>query len=129
MLLFLGTCGFVMQFLLTKGLAAGGRGEGARATNMIYTNMLFAMGLDRVVFGVTPGWWSLGGSGLILGSAIYVGMVKNRAAAEEEEGRDVEAAGVREEELGMLIVGGRPEIGMGAEGGVGLGGGRGREVG
>jgi drug/metabolite transporter (DMT)-like permease len=32
MLLFLGVCGFIMQFLLTKGLAAGGRGGGARAT-------------------------------------------------------------------------------------------------
>ncbi len=80
---------------------------------MIYTNMLFAMGLDRVVFGVTPGWWSLGGSGLILGSAIYVGMVKNRAS-EQDGARDVEA-GVGEEEIGLLIVGGRPEIGAEAE--------------
>ncbi|TVY86791.1 putative transport protein, partial [Lachnellula willkommii] len=61
MLLFLGVCGFVMQFLLTSGLAAGGRGNGARATNMIYTNMLFALALDKLVFGQSPGWWSLGG--------------------------------------------------------------------
>ncbi|KAH8596421.1 hypothetical protein B0O99DRAFT_498117, partial [Bisporella sp. PMI_857] len=76
MLIFLGVCGFFAQFTLTTGLAAGGRRNGARATNMIYTQMLFALGLDKVVFGQSPGWWSLGGSGLILGSAIFVAVKK-----------------------------------------------------
>ena len=111
MLLFLGVCGFVMQFLLTLGLAAGGRGNGARATNMIYTNMLFALALDKLVFGQSPGWWSLGGSGLILGSAMFVAVQKQQDSgwvADEDNGRGGEV-GVEEEELAML--------GEGAEGG------------
>ncbi|KAL2073232.1 hypothetical protein VTL71DRAFT_10556 [Oculimacula yallundae] len=98
MLIFLGVCGFVMQYLLTKGLAAGGRGNGARATNMIYTNMLFALALDKLVFNQSPGWWSLAGSGLILGSAVFVALKKGTGNGEvaggEERGRsDVETAG------------------------------------
>ncbi|KAH8685583.1 hypothetical protein BGZ60DRAFT_344091, partial [Tricladium varicosporioides] len=76
MLIFLGICGFVMQFLLTKGLAVNGRGGGAKATHMIYTNMLFALALDKMVFGVSPGVWSLAGSGLILGSAVFIAIRK-----------------------------------------------------
>lgn len=113
MLIFLGVCGFVMQYLLTKGLAAGGRGNGARATNMIYTNMLFALGLDKVVFGQSPGWWSLAGSGLILGSAIFVAVKKGQAQGQNEgcgageRGLDVEMlgrgeSGRPEEEMAML---------------------------
>ncbi|KAK0107180.1 hypothetical protein ONS95_003885 [Cadophora gregata] len=114
MLIFLGVCGFVMQYLLTRGLAAGGRGNGARATNMIYTNMLFALGLDKLVFGQSPGWWSLAGSGLILGSAIFVAVKKGQAqgqgqseCAAGERGTDVEMFGRREsarseEEIAML---------------------------
>lgn len=95
LLVFIGFCGFVMQFLLTKGLATGGRGEGGRATNMMYTNMLFALALDRLVFGLTPGWWSLGGSGLILGSAIFIAMQKPEETKEISElGEDEEAVGV-----------------------------------
>lgn len=101
-----------MQYLLTRGLAQGGRGGGARATNMIYTNMLFALALDRLVFGVSPGWWSLGGSGLILGSAVFVAVRKGGVG--EDGGRDEEGVlgvgrgrGVEGEEMAMLD-GGRP---------------------
>ncbi|KAH8821170.1 hypothetical protein F5884DRAFT_77253 [Xylogone sp. PMI_703] len=75
LLIFLGICGFITQFLMTKGM--GGKGGGVRATTMIYTNMLFALALDKVIFGTTPGWWSLAGSGLILGSALYVAVKKD----------------------------------------------------
>jgi hypothetical protein len=109
MLLFLGVCGFVMQFMLTKGLAVGGRGEGGRATNMIYTNMLFALGLDKFVFGMSPGWWSLAGSGLILGSAIFVAVGKGNSTegVQGERGRG-------DEELG-LIGGNEVEMGLASE--------------
>lgn len=108
MLIFLGICGFVMQFLLTKGLAVGDRGDGARATNMIYLNMIFALALDRLIFGQSPGWWSLAGSGLILGSAVYVAVQKQQSAALEEEG-SVAGSGTEEEEIGMLSERGRGE--------------------
>ena len=80
---------------------------------MIYTNMLFALGLDKVVFGQSPGWWSLAGSGLILGSAIFVAVKKGQAQGQNEgcgageRGLDVEMlgrgeSGRPEEEMAML---------------------------
>jgi len=79
-----------MQFLLTKGLAGGGKGE-TRGMNMIYTNMLFAMGLDRVVFGVVPGVWSLLGGGIVLGSAVYIAMQGKAGGGREARRTDVES--------------------------------------
>jgi drug/metabolite transporter (DMT)-like permease len=116
LILFLGTCGFIMQYLLTKGLAIGGRGNGARATNMLYTNMLFALALDKVVFGLSPGWWSLGGSGLILGSAVFVAVKKGQAGEMNVRGRarDEEASEGGEEEMAML--GGEVDFGDEGEG-------------
>ncbi|CAG8972430.1 hypothetical protein HYALB_00001119 [Hymenoscyphus albidus] len=100
LLIFVGFCGFIMQLFLATGLAMGGRGEGGRATNMLYTNMLFALALDRVVFGLTPEWWSVGGSGMILGSAIYVATQKGEEVDESEmsevgRGLDEEMAGIQ----------------------------------
>ena len=97
-LIFLGICGFAMQFLLSAGLQ---HEKSSRATNMVYTQMLFALILDKLVFGVNPSLLSLLGSSLILGSAIYVAMQKEslkqrqeaqKAAQEQalESGRHVE---------------------------------------
>ncbi|PYH95832.1 hypothetical protein BO71DRAFT_322231 [Aspergillus ellipticus CBS 707.79] len=115
----LGVCGFLLQFLLTAGLAYvppprkpkdpadWARGEetsgrstssGSRATFMLYTQMLFAVFYDRAVWGSTLSAVSWVGSGLILGSAIYVAMAregaKGAAAGEvkETEGAEREAA-------------------------------------
>ncbi|RDL38111.1 Uncharacterized protein BP5553_05544 [Venustampulla echinocandica] len=113
MLIFLGICGFIMQFLLTLGLAAGGRKNGSKSTSMVYTNMLFALALDKMVFGQTPDWWSLGGSALILASAVFVAMQKQQMdtgtrVVDEEADRHVgerEVSGdeeTQEEEVGLL---------------------------
>lgn len=107
-----------MQFLLTMGLAAGGRSNGARATNMIYTQMLFALSLDKLVFGQSPGWWSLGGSGLILGSAMYVALQNQQGGSAsgssaqtrgiDEELGNRNGGGTEDEEMAMLNVSGGP---------------------
>lgn len=112
MLLFLGLCGFTMQFLLTKGLSAGGKKEGGRGMNMIYTNMLFAMGLDRLVFGIVPDVWSLVGGGIVLGCAIWIAMQKKEVTPEggrsdledqgERRSRRQDERGNDEERRGML---------------------------
>lgn len=71
--------------------------------------MLFALALDKLVFGQSPGWWSLAGSGLILGSAVFVavrkgqvegGELRERGLDEEMVGR--EEGGGAEEEMAML---------------------------
>jgi drug/metabolite transporter (DMT)-like permease len=114
-LFFLGICGFIMvrfftinpfdvctntpkQFLLAAGLQYE---KSSRATNMVYTQMFFALGFDKLVFGTTPGLLSIVGSSLILGSAIYVAVQKEHAKSKEV----VEASANVDEELGGLVAG------------------------
>ena len=109
-LFFLGTCGFIMQFLLASGLQYE---KSSRATNMVYTQMLFALGFDKLVFGTSLGWLSIVGSSLILGSAIYVAVQKDIAAATAggsastyaavSQNGDEEMARVEGEELDDLV--------------------------
>ena len=80
-LVFLGICGFVMQFLLTAGLQ---HEKSSRATNMVYTQMLFALAFDKIVFNTTPGVWGIAGSSLILGSALYVALLNNNKKKKDE---------------------------------------------
>lgn len=65
---------------------------------MVYTQMLFALTFDKLVFGTTPNWLSIVGSSLILGSAIYVALHKEAPAKEPE--RSTHAS--REEEVGLM---------------------------
>ena len=73
LLLLICICGFGTQFLATKGL---GLGRSNRATAMVYTQMLFAAGFDRFVFGHEMGPTSLVGCGLIIGSALWAALSK-----------------------------------------------------
>ncbi|KAI1804290.1 hypothetical protein F4811DRAFT_520668 [Daldinia bambusicola] len=77
----IGIAGFLLQFLLTEGLQ---REKAGRATNLIYTQMVFALVLERVVWGTTPPVESLFGSALIIGSAIWVSLQKSKAATEQK---------------------------------------------
>jgi len=87
-----------MQFMMTAGIT---HEKGNRATNMVYTNMLFALLFDRWIFGTVPEGWSLVGSGLILGSAVYVAMQKGVEEGEVERHAQVGVI-VPDEERGML---------------------------
>ncbi|KAI9817670.1 MAG: hypothetical protein M1826_001516 [Phylliscum demangeonii] len=95
-LVFLGATGFIMQILLTAGLQ---HEKSSRATNMVYTQMLFALAFDKLVWGTTPSAVSLLGSALILGSALWVAVRKSRSAGRQAKDRtaadgwDEEAAG------------------------------------
>lgn len=86
----LGICGFLLQFLLTAGLAyvppsedgssasasSSSSSSGNRATSMVYTQMLFALLYDKVIWGNTLSPMSWAGSALILASAIYVAVAR-----------------------------------------------------
>ncbi|KAI9811601.1 MAG: hypothetical protein M1827_005350 [Pycnora praestabilis] len=87
-LFFLGICGFVMQFLLTAGLQ---HEKSSRATNMVYTQMLFALTFDKIVWDSTPGVLSILGSSLILGSAIYVAVQKDTKTSKTGTGTGLAA--------------------------------------
>ena len=85
----LGSTGFGTQFLLTAGLQYE---KSSRATNMVYTQMLFALAFDKLIFDTTPGVLSFVGSSLILGSAIYVALRKEadkKTASETSETTDL----------------------------------------
>lgn len=89
-LVLLGLSGFVMQFFLTAGLA---HEKSSRATNMVYTQILFALAFDKIIFNTTPGGWSIVGSSLVLGSALYITVHKDkekRRSTSIEESGDVE---------------------------------------
>jgi drug/metabolite transporter (DMT)-like permease len=146
LLLSLGVCGFVMQWLLTEGLAYGSasnakvgvtgpgneerdveggnvpkaraasgrrsghgqgrdkviKGAGTRATSMVYTQMLFALAGDKIVFGVIPTALSWLGSGLILAGAVWVAAAKDQPAGDAADGHGADAgneANTRRESL------------------------------
>ncbi|UKZ80561.1 hypothetical protein TrVFT333_008323 [Trichoderma virens FT-333] len=87
LLLWIAVPGFIMQYLLTSGLAAD---TSNRANAMIYTHMLFAVSFDRWIFGHSMSMMSFAGCALILGSAITVVLTKNPPA---RTGNDIERQG------------------------------------
>ncbi|KAF2155559.1 hypothetical protein K461DRAFT_221085 [Myriangium duriaei CBS 260.36] len=96
LLIFLGTCGFIMQFLLAAGLSYE---KSSRATNMTYTGMLFSLAGDKIFFGASPGISSIMGSTLILGAAIVMALQKAKPALENP---DQVAAPPTDEERGLM---------------------------
>lgn len=155
----LGGCGYALQFLITAGLAYGGpsnksskndmedrgsrdagkrengqeemkQGSGTRATNMVYTQMLFALAFDKLIWGITPNAASWAGSGLILCSAVWVAIARDKDRDKENAanivvGGDNTGAGAvvthvkerlrdggtAEEEQGLMSAGGGVEEG------------------
>lgn len=99
----LGVCGFLLQFLLTAGLSyvppanvvsaksGKGSGSGTRATSMVYTQMLFALFYDKVVWGSTLSPVSWAGSVLILACAVYVATMREERSEEDRRKPDEEA--------------------------------------
>jgi drug/metabolite transporter (DMT)-like permease len=96
-LFFLGICGFTSQCLGAAGLMY--ESGSSRATNMIYSQMLFALIMDQLVFGHSPELLSLIGSSLILGSAIVVAFRKTNL--KQTTNRD-EALDIIDEEIGLM---------------------------
>lgn len=95
LLLSLGLCGFVMQFMLTSGI--GGK-RSNKAMAMVYTHMLFAAGYDKWVFGHDMGIVSVVGCGLIVGSALWAALSKKEKEEEKVTGGALEL----EEQVPML---------------------------
>lgn len=68
----------VRQVFLTMGLQRENAGRGTLA---VYSNVIFALVLERVVFKTFPDLWSLLGSAIIIGSALKAALSKQSAAA------------------------------------------------
>ncbi|KAM5465173.1 hypothetical protein MferCBS49748_005113 [Microsporum ferrugineum] len=85
LLISLGLCGFVFQYLLTAGLSyvppkIDGKPSthGSSATSMLYLQIIFALFYDKVIWNTTPSSTSLLGSTIILLSALYVALSAGR---------------------------------------------------
>ncbi|KAK2760887.1 hypothetical protein FQN54_002127 [Arachnomyces sp. PD_36] len=126
----LGSCGFLLQFLLTAGLAyvppplptkyapngrpmtpAPSSGHGTRATSMVYSQMIFALIFDKLIWNSTPSPLSWTGSAFILASTIYIALAKDGGKKKpvSKEEREVEGErrrwreeGTAEEGRGLL---------------------------
>ncbi|RYP93807.1 hypothetical protein DL770_000003 [Monosporascus sp. CRB-9-2] len=82
LLIIIGITGFMLQFLLTEGLK---REKAGRATNMIYIQMVFALVVERIVWGTTPPPLSLIGAVLIIGAAIWLSLQKNHPPVAQQK--------------------------------------------
>jgi drug/metabolite transporter (DMT)-like permease len=83
----IGVSGFLLQVLLTEGLQ---REKAGRATNLIYTQLVFALIIERVVWGTVPPASSLIGSVFVIGAALWVSMQKNKPAEPPKPSNDEE---------------------------------------
>jgi len=81
-----------LQFLLTEGLQ---REKGGRATNLTYLQLVFALVVEKVIWGTTPPAESLVGAVLIIGAAIAVSLQRS-------SGKDDKKAEVVDEERSLL---------------------------
>ncbi|KAJ7641429.1 hypothetical protein FB45DRAFT_825652 [Roridomyces roridus] len=77
----IGILSFVAQILLTMGFQ---REQAGRASMALYTQIIFASILERVVFHTTPTFLSLLGTSIIMVSAIYVALAKKNTSNEEK---------------------------------------------
>ncbi|KAK7056229.1 hypothetical protein VNI00_002781 [Paramarasmius palmivorus] len=81
LLLVIGVFGFTAQVLLTMGLQ---REAAGRATMAIYTQIVFASIFERIWFHTTPSLLSIIGTLIIIGSALYVALTKEREGGNED---------------------------------------------
>lgn len=92
LLVAMGVLGFVLQFLLTAGLQLD---RSSKATSMMYSQIVFALMFDFVIWGVLPGMWSFIGGGIVVASTLWAALQKK---APEESTKDV----VVDEESALL---------------------------
>ncbi|KUI70900.1 hypothetical protein VM1G_05780 [Cytospora mali] len=87
LLLLMGLLGFILQFLLTKGLTLD---KSPKATSMLYTQVIFALMFDWAIWGVLPGGWSLFGGAIVIASTLWSALHKTKAAKPKEASKPVD---------------------------------------
>ncbi|KAF5338804.1 hypothetical protein D9758_012094 [Tetrapyrgos nigripes] len=74
----IGVFGFLAQICLTMGLQ---RETAGRGTMAVYTQIIFASIGERIFFHIVPSALSILGTLIIIGSALYIALTKEREAA------------------------------------------------
>jgi len=100
LLLLIGFTGFTGQVLTTNGLQ---RETAGRGTMAIYTQIIYAITLERIFFHTTPAPLSIAGAVTIVTSAIYVALTKeNMNSAKNQKQVKLENMGESMIEEGLL---------------------------
>jgi drug/metabolite transporter (DMT)-like permease len=97
LLIGLGIFGFCLQFLVTAGLV---KDKSSRATNMMYSSVIFGLGLDYAIWGAVPGWTSWVGGSIVVVATLWGAMQSGDSGVQNGQvGRDEEYAMVPGEEM------------------------------
>jgi hypothetical protein len=80
-----------------------GAEKSSRATNMAYSQMLFAVLFDFIIWGTLPGPLSILGATLILGSAIYVAIQRDAGQSGKQDSRGVDYVPLSRTEEGSSL--------------------------
>lgn len=73
LLLGLSIFGFGLQMLMTAGLV---KDSSPRATNMMYSSIVFSLGMDWAIWGLVPRWTSWVGGGIVVCATVWAAMSK-----------------------------------------------------
>ncbi|KAI1125130.1 hypothetical protein F5Y10DRAFT_247722 [Nemania abortiva] len=101
-LIYIGFCGFAMEYLLTVGIA---KDSSSAATLMMYTQIIWSLVVDRAFFHITANEWALLGAATIIASLCLVTVSGDRKVGiiheslMAEEGRDAEMLDMDEHQL------------------------------
>ncbi|KAA1470827.1 DUF6-domain-containing protein [Dentipellis sp. KUC8613] len=99
MLLMIGIFGFIAQTLLTMGLQ---RETAGRGTMAVYIQIIFALALERIFFHVTPSPLSIAGTIIIMSSALYIALTKEKTNPNQPTQISLEYPGESALEEGLL---------------------------
>jgi drug/metabolite transporter (DMT)-like permease len=100
LLMFLGVAGLLLQLLIATSLQSGGS---TKALNMVYTQIVFALVMDELVWGQHPNWVSVAGGTLILGSVVTAAVIKGRREDDVVQRHGLRDVVCDEEEVEMMI--------------------------
>jgi drug/metabolite transporter (DMT)-like permease len=81
----IGLFGFGLQFAMTAGLI---KDKSARAVNMMYSSVVFGLGMDWLIWGIVPIWSSWVGGGVVITSTLWVAMQKTEVVERLKEGSE-----------------------------------------
>lgn len=98
----IGVSGFLLQSLMTMGLVAD---KSSRATNMMYSSVVFGLVLDWVIWGKVMPWSSWVGGAVVVAATVWVAVQKGVDAGGERKGDEEYAAVAAEDDLDGLVDG------------------------